>query len=154
MNGGIINSVTRLHLVGCFHWIILRCTDPWILKKKTIKCLRYKELLRYWLWNISQMMWSSVVCFHKYLLLQSLEYRTYSTVNIETGVHFETSANFYQNTRHKSFYECHFIIIFNCALHPLRLIVRSGLDVPTCHHGRAPSGGKWNCGREMSGNFA
>jgi hypothetical protein len=43
----------------------------------------------------------------------------------------------------------------------LRLIVRSGLDVPTfatrrlhaCHHARAPSGGRWNCGREMSGNF-
>ena len=31
MNGGIINSVTRLHLVGYFYWIILRCTDPWIL---------------------------------------------------------------------------------------------------------------------------
>jgi len=44
----------------------------------------------------------------------------------------------------------------------LRLIVRSWLYVPTfatgclhaCHHARAPSGGKWNCGREMSGNFA
>ena len=44
----------------------------------------------------------------------------------------------------------------------LRLIVRSWLNVPTfatrrlhaCHHARAPSGGKWNCGREMSGNFA
>ena len=44
----------------------------------------------------------------------------------------------------------------------LRLIVRSELDVPTfatrrlhaCHHVRAPSGGRWNCGREMSGNFA
>jgi len=53
------------------------------------------------------------------------------------------------------------IIIFNYALQPLRLIVRSGLDVPTfdtrrlhtCHHARAPSGGRWNCGREMSGNF-
>ena len=40
--------------------------------------------------------------------------------------------------------------------------MRSGLDVPTfatrrlhaCHHARAPSGGTWNCGREMSGNFA
>jgi len=32
MNGGIINSVTRLHLVGCLYWIILRCTDPLILK--------------------------------------------------------------------------------------------------------------------------
>ena len=37
--------------------------------------------------------------------------------------------------------------------------MRSGLDVPTfatrrlhaCHHARAPSGGRWNCGREMSG---
>jgi len=50
------------------------------------------------------------------------------------------------------------IIIFNYALQPLRLIVRSGLDVPTFatrrHHATAPSGGKWNCGREMSGNFA
>ena len=44
-----------------------------------------------------------------------------------------------------------------CSL--LRLIVRSGLDAPTfatrrlhaCHHARAPSGGRWNCGREMSG---
>jgi hypothetical protein len=48
----------------------------------------------------------------------------------------------------------------HCSL--LRLIVRSGLDVPTfatrrlhvCHHARPPSGGRWNCGREMSGNFA
>jgi hypothetical protein len=48
----------------------------------------------------------------------------------------------------------------HCSL--LRLIVRSWLDIPTfatrclheCHHARAPSGGKWNCGREMSGNFA
>ena len=54
------------------------------------------------------------------------------------------------------------VFIFNYALQPLRLIVRSGLDVPTfairrlhaCHHARAPSGGRWNCGREMSGNFA
>jgi hypothetical protein len=44
----------------------------------------------------------------------------------------------------------------------LRLIVRSWVDVPTfatrrlhaCHHARAPSGGRWNCGREMSGYFA
>jgi len=44
----------------------------------------------------------------------------------------------------------------------LRLIVLSWLDVPSfatrrlhaCHHARAPSGGRWNCGREMSGNFA
>jgi len=44
----------------------------------------------------------------------------------------------------------------------LRLIVRSWLDVPTfvtrrlhaCHHARAPSGERWNCGREMSSNVA
>jgi hypothetical protein len=44
----------------------------------------------------------------------------------------------------------------------LRLIVRSELDVvifatrrlQACHHARAPSGGRWNCGREISGNFA
>jgi len=48
----------------------------------------------------------------------------------------------------------------HCSL--LRLIVRSGLDVPTfatrrfhaCHHVRAPSGGRWNCEQEMSRNFA
>jgi hypothetical protein len=40
MNGGIINSITRLHLVGYLSWIILRCTDPWILnlKMKTVGC--------------------------------------------------------------------------------------------------------------------
>jgi hypothetical protein len=32
---GIINSITRLYLVGCcFYWFILRCTDPWMLNKK------------------------------------------------------------------------------------------------------------------------
>jgi len=39
--------------------------------------------------------------------------------------------------------------------------VRSGLDVSTfatrrlhaCHHARAPSGGRWNCGREMTLEF-
>jgi len=44
----------------------------------------------------------------------------------------------------------------------LRLTMRSWLDVPTfairrphaCHPTRAPSGGRWNCGRETSGNFA
>jgi len=48
------------------------------------------------------------------------------------------------------------------AMQPLRVIARSELDVPTfatrrlhaCHHARAPSGGRWKCGREMSGNFA
>ena len=47
----------------------------------------------------------------------------------------------------------------HCSL--LRLIVRSGLDVPTfatrrlhaCHHARAPSIGRWNCGREMPWKF-
>jgi hypothetical protein len=28
VNVGIINSITRLHLVGYFHCFILRCTDP------------------------------------------------------------------------------------------------------------------------------
>jgi hypothetical protein len=50
------------------------------------------------------------------------------------------------------------VIFFNYALQPLRLIVRSGLDVPTFAtrrlHARAPSGGRLNCGREMSGNFS
>ena len=31
INFGIINSITRLHLVGCFYWFILQCTEPWIL---------------------------------------------------------------------------------------------------------------------------
>jgi hypothetical protein len=54
------------------------------------------------------------------------------------------------------------ITIFNYALQPLRLIVRSSLDIPTFatrrlhayHHARAPSAGKLNCWWEMSGNFA
>ena len=56
------------------------------------------------------------------------------------------------------------IIIFflTYALQPSMLIVRSGLGVPNfvtrrlhaCDHARAPSGGRWHCGRDMSGNFA
>jgi len=34
INFGIINSITRLHLISCFYWFILRCTDPWILNIK------------------------------------------------------------------------------------------------------------------------
>jgi len=54
------------------------------------------------------------------------------------------------------------LLIFSTyALQPSRLIVRSGLDVPTfanrrlhaCHHTTARSGGRWDCGREMSGKF-
>jgi hypothetical protein len=53
------------------------------------------------------------------------------------------------------FYNGHYVYF------QLRTIVRSGLDVPTfatrrlhaCHHARVPSGGKWNCRREMSGKF-
>jgi hypothetical protein len=45
------------------------------------------------------------------------------------------------------------------ALQLSKLIVRSGLEVPTfatrhvhaCYHAIAPSGGRWNCGREMLG---
>jgi len=48
------------------------------------------------------------------------------------------------------------------AVQPSGLIVRFGLDVPTfatrrlhaCHHATAPSGGRWNYGREMFENFA
>ena len=63
---------------------------------------------------------------------------------------------------HSSFFVYYYYLLFSTyALQPSRLIVRSGLDVPTfatrrlhaCHHARAPSGGRWNCGREMSGNF-
>jgi len=54
---------------------------------------------------------------------------------------------------------CLFVQLHTAAL---RLIVRSWLDVPTfatrllhsCHHARASSSRRWNCGREMSGNFA
>jgi hypothetical protein len=31
INFGIINSITKLHLVGYFYWFILRRTEPWIL---------------------------------------------------------------------------------------------------------------------------
>jgi hypothetical protein len=52
-------------------------------------------------------------------------------------------------------------IYFELRIAVLRLTVRSRLDVPTCatrrlhacHHARAPSGGRWNCGRDISGNF-
>jgi hypothetical protein len=60
-----------------------------------------------------------------------------------------------------SFYT-NIISIFHYALQLLGFIVRSELDVPTfvtmrlhmCHHERAPSSGRWNCGQEVSGNFA
>jgi len=64
-------------------------------------------------------------------------------------------------TTYRSFARLDRLLFLSYALQPSRLIVRSGLDVPTfatrrlhaCHHARAPSGGRWNCGREMSREF-
>ena len=60
------------------------------------------------------------------------------------------------------YYYYYYYYYFQLRTAALRLIVRSWLDVPTfatrhlhaCHHARVPSGGRWNCGREMFGNFA
>jgi hypothetical protein len=60
------------------------------------------------------------------------------------------------------YYYYYYYYFLTYALQPSRLIVWCGLDIPTfatrhfhvCHHARASSGGRWNCGREMSGNFA
>jgi hypothetical protein len=62
------------------------------------------------------------------------------------------------------FYKIYIINIYYFQLRTaaLRLIVRSWLDVSTfaarrlhaCQNARAASGGRWKCGREMSGNFA
>jgi hypothetical protein len=54
-----------------------------------------------------------------------------------------------------------FVLFIQLRTAALRLIVRSCLDVPTfatrrlqaCHHAEAPSGGRWNCGREMTRKF-
>jgi hypothetical protein len=54
------------------------------------------------------------------------------------------------------------IIIFNLRTAAFKAYVPPGLDVPTFatrrlhafHHARALSGGRWNCGQEMSENFA
>jgi len=45
---GIINSITRLHLVGYFYWVLLRCTDPRILKKlcNVAYCRTYIRILQ------------------------------------------------------------------------------------------------------------
>ena len=44
MNGGIISSITRLHLVGYFYWVILQCTDPWMLNLQVILVIFLKKL--------------------------------------------------------------------------------------------------------------
>jgi len=82
------------------------------------------------------------------------------TRSTDTGwlpVHIPLANNSY---RSESFGVLCLFSVTHCSL--LRLIVRSGLDFPTfassrlyaCHQARAPGGGRWNCGREMSGNFA
>jgi len=70
-----------------------------------------------------------------------------------------THTHTHRNESNENIICCLFIQLRTAAL---RLIVQSWLDVPTfttrrlhaCHHARAPSGGRWNCGREMSDNFA
>jgi hypothetical protein len=75
------------------------------------------------------------------------------TTNVEPEMYDYTSNN------NNYYYYYNFFSTY--ALQHSRLIVRSGLDVPTfatrrlhaCHHAREPSSGRWNCGREMSENF-
>jgi hypothetical protein len=43
INFGIINSITRLHLVGYFYWFILRCKGPWILNSLQLKRLALNQ---------------------------------------------------------------------------------------------------------------
>ena len=53
---------------------------------------------------------------------------------------------------------CYVLLCFFTTHCSLRLTVRSELDDPTFAtrrlHARAPSSRRWNCGQEMSGNFA
>jgi hypothetical protein len=77
------------------------------------------------------------------------------TVMLCNGAYYHTSSSSFPSSTFSSMLR-YFTI--HCSL---RLIVRSELDVPTfatrrlhaCHHARAPSGGRWNCGREMSREF-
>jgi hypothetical protein len=63
---------------------------------------------------------------------------------------------------HFTVYTLCYLLFTQLRTAPLKLIVRSELDVPNfatrrlhaCRHARAPSGGRWNCERKMSGNFA
>jgi len=57
INVGIINSVTRLHLVGYFYWFILRCTDPCILN------FPWRSILRLWPWDLGYL--TSCSMFHR-----------------------------------------------------------------------------------------
>jgi hypothetical protein len=83
-------------------------------------------------------------------MLQDLPYCFFFTQNFSIGSNSKPSVS--------NPLPCLFIQQRTAAL---GLIVQSWLDVPTfatrrlhvCHHVRAPSAGKWNCGREMSGNF-
>jgi hypothetical protein len=56
MNGGLINSITRLHLVGYFYRVILRCTDPWILNWELVQVPFFLfslslSLSFFWVWG-------------------------------------------------------------------------------------------------------
>jgi len=53
MNGGIVNSITRLHLVGYFYWVILRCTDPWILNSLFSEVFVHLQVTFICLWKMT-----------------------------------------------------------------------------------------------------
>ena len=55
-------QTTRLHLVGYFYWVILRCTDPWILNPKISSSYFYIFLSFFlsFLFFISSSWWQKV----------------------------------------------------------------------------------------------
>jgi hypothetical protein len=74
----------------------------------------------------------------------------------------KTSKFMFQFQKYYYYYYYYYYFQLRTTALRLTIIVQSWLDVPTFttrrlqawHHTRAPSGGRWKSGPEMSGNFA
>jgi hypothetical protein len=123
INSGIIDSIARFYLVGYFYWFVLRWTDPWILNLFcfTRGMMRYVQIVHYFSGLSGSALYHAVVQF-----VEALRYKS-------EGCELDSRwccCNFsltYSFKKHYSLHACHHAR----ATSLLRLIVRSGLDVPT-----------------------
>ena len=133
--------------------------ERWLIKQaRNVNTWNIKDTFT--AWQISQCCWATTWIL-EYNKMKEISKERNGNMRIETLFSYWSSQTVWVAVKgvQQSFTVGICFFTTHCSL---RLNTRSELDVSTfairrlhaCHHARALSGGRWNCGWEMSRNFA